>query len=48
VLISKENECFIPNGGTILAAGDQVLVLADKKDIPTIRLLIESRQDPEK
>ncbi len=48
VLISRGEECFILNGGTILNADDQILVLAHKKDIPAIRSLTESRQNPEK
>jgi cell volume regulation protein A len=43
VLVSKVDECFTPNGGTILDAGDQLLLLADKEDIAKIRKLVESK-----
>jgi cell volume regulation protein A len=43
VLVSKADECFTPNGGTILEAGDQLLMLADKDSMAKIRTLLESK-----
>jgi cell volume regulation protein A len=43
VLVSKMEECFTPNGGTVLGAGDKLLLLADKDDLPKIRTLVESK-----
>jgi potassium/hydrogen antiporter len=43
VLVSKADECVTPNGGTILEAGDQLLLLADKDGTAKIRTLVESK-----
>ncbi len=37
VLISRDNEFIVPSGGTILEAGDKLLVLADKAALAHIR-----------
>ncbi len=42
VLVSKADQCFTPNGGTILEVGDQLLLLAHKDDLPKIQTLVES------
>jgi cell volume regulation protein A len=40
ILVSKAERCLIPSGGTVLEPGDQLLIFADKKDIPQVRSLI--------
>lgn len=40
ILVSKAERCLIPSGGTVLDPGDQLLIFADKKDIPQVRSLI--------
>ncbi len=44
LLVSRVGECLIPGGGTVLEAGDQLLIMADRKDIPKIHSLVESKQ----
>lgn len=38
VLVSRDNEFIVPSGGTILEAGDKLLVLADKEVLAQVRL----------
>jgi cell volume regulation protein A len=47
LLVSRVGECFIPGGGTVLEAGDQVLIMADRKDIARVHSLIESAKAAE-
>jgi cell volume regulation protein A len=37
VLLSRGGEFLIPSGGTVLAPGDTLLVLADKAELPAVR-----------
>jgi len=41
VLLSRGDEYLVPRGGTVLRAGDGVLVLADKADLPELRSLLD-------
>lgn len=41
VLISRPEECFSPDGGTVLEKGDQVVLLAGREDISKIRKILE-------
>jgi cell volume regulation protein A len=41
VLISRGDNYIVPRGGTVLMAGDEVLVLAEQSDIATVRALLE-------
>jgi cell volume regulation protein A len=42
VLLSRGGEFLIPSGGTVLAPGDTLLVLADKAELPAVRALLEA------
>ena len=42
-LIKRDDEFFVPGGGTELRAGDRLLVLADKKTFEKVRSIIEVR-----
>lgn len=39
LLIGRDGENLVPNGGTVLEAGDRLLVLAEKEAIPAVRSL---------
>jgi len=41
VLLNRGDEYLVPRGATVLQTGDGVLVLADKKDLPELRTLID-------
>ncbi|NLX11743.1 MAG: potassium/proton antiporter [Chloroflexi bacterium] len=41
VLVSRDEQFIIPNGATMLRPGDNVLVLADKADLATLRAAFE-------
>jgi len=40
VYIKRDDEYFIPHGNSVITAGDQLFVLADKKALDTLRKLI--------
>jgi cell volume regulation protein A len=42
VLVARGEDFIAPNGGTVLNAGDTMLVLMEKGDIPAVRALFES------
>jgi potassium/hydrogen antiporter len=42
VLLSRNGEFLIPGGGTVLAAGDRLLVLAETRELAAVRALIEA------
>jgi cell volume regulation protein A len=42
VLVNRDNEFLVPNGGTVLQSGDHVLVLANKADLAQTREIIET------
>ncbi len=44
VLINRNNESIVPSGGTILEAGDILLVLAHKDDMARVRFTLVARQ----
>lgn len=44
VLISRNGSFVLPRGGTILQAGDRLLVLADKAGLARVRSIVESEQ----
>jgi cell volume regulation protein A len=41
VLISRNDECFAPGGGTVLAGNDSVLLFGESADMPRIRSILE-------
>lgn len=41
VSIIRGEEDVVPNGGTVLAAGDRMLVLAERESLPAIRELVQ-------
>ncbi|HWP43448.1 MAG TPA: potassium/proton antiporter [Blastocatellia bacterium] len=45
VLINRGNEFLIPSGGTVLEAGDTLLVLADRASLGRARSIIEAPPD---
>jgi cell volume regulation protein A len=46
VLISRDNNFLVPSGGTVLMAGDTVLVLVNKGNLGAVRAIL-SKQQPE-
>jgi cell volume regulation protein A len=44
VLLSRHEEFLVPNGGTVLEAGDTLLVLVDKGKLTEVRTLLEAVQ----
>jgi cell volume regulation protein A len=44
VLLSRHEEFLVPNGGTVLEAGDTLLVLVDKGKLAEVRTLLEAVQ----
>jgi cell volume regulation protein A len=46
VLVSRAGECFVPGGGTVLEEEDTLLLLADKKEMESIRQILECRAKP--
>jgi cell volume regulation protein A len=42
VLLSRNGEFMVPNGGTVLEMGDSLLVLADKSTLPAVRSALQS------
>jgi cell volume regulation protein A len=47
VLLSRNGEFLVPSGGTILQAGDKLLVLADTAEIPSVRAIFQVRTHDE-
>lgn len=43
-LIGRDNEFIVPNGGTVLQAGDKLLVLAGKDELATLRSIVEQSE----
>jgi len=43
VLIHRNDDTIIPNGGTVLAAGDRILVLADHAALREVQARVEQR-----
>jgi cell volume regulation protein A len=43
LLINRNNEFIVPRGGTILQAGDRLLVLADKEALARIQAIVGAR-----
>jgi len=46
ILVAREEEIFVPNGGTLLREGDKVLVAAEKDDI--LPLIEKGKASPNK
>jgi cell volume regulation protein A len=44
VLLNRNDDFIVPRGGTLLEAGDKLLVLSDKRALPEIRSIVESRE----
>ena len=44
LLINRNNEFIVPRGGTILQAGDSLLVLADKEALARIQAIVGARR----
>jgi cell volume regulation protein A len=42
VLIGRSNDFFVPRGGTVLEAGDVLLLLADQKSLADVRSIVGS------
>jgi cell volume regulation protein A len=42
VLIGRDDEFIVPNGGTVIEMGDRLLVLAGEEDLATTRSIVES------
>ena len=42
ILLNRNDDFIVPRGGTVLEAGDKLLVLSDKHALPEVRSLIES------
>ena len=42
VLIGRNNEFIVPNGGTVIEPGDRLLMLADEVDLGKTRSIVES------
>jgi potassium/hydrogen antiporter len=42
VLLNRNDDFIVPRGGTVLEAGDKLLVLSDKYALPEVRSIIES------
>lgn len=43
VLIKRDDEFFVPGGGTVLREGDNLLVLADKDTFRKVSSIIETQ-----
>jgi cell volume regulation protein A len=41
VLISRNGECFAPDGGTVLTGNDAVLLFGERANMPKIRSILE-------
>ncbi len=46
VLINRHDDYIVPSGGTVLAEGDTVLVLADKESLARARFILQSPRPP--
>jgi potassium/hydrogen antiporter len=46
VLVNKKDKFVIPSGGTILEAGDRMMVLADQESIEVVRSIFSSSEPP--
>ena len=46
VLVNRGGDYIVPSGGTVLAEGDTVLVLADKESLARARSILQSPQPP--
>lgn len=44
VLINRDNDFIVPSGGTIIQAGDTLLVLADNKSLDIVRTIVDSKK----
>jgi len=47
VLIGREDELVVPNGGTVIQAGDTLLVMADKRTLAEVRAIVGSPHQTE-
>ncbi len=47
VLVNRADEFLVPSGGTVLEAGDKLLVLTDKGELSSIRAQLEAEQLPD-
>jgi Trk K+ transport system NAD-binding subunit len=47
VLVSRGEEFLVPSGGTVLEAGDKLLVLAEKSELADIRALFKAPLAPD-
>lgn len=41
VLLKRGNEVLIPDGGTVVEAGDELVILADERALPAVRKIVE-------
>jgi potassium/hydrogen antiporter len=48
VLVSRDEETFVPQGATVLRPGDTALVLADPESLTRTREIIEGDRDPKR
>lgn len=47
MLIARDDELVLPNGGTLIAAGDTLLLMADKKTRAEVRAIVGSLHQTE-
>ncbi len=47
MLIGREDQLVLPNGGTVIEAFDTLLVLADKRTRATVRAIVGSPDETE-
>jgi cell volume regulation protein A len=47
VLVNRDDEFLVPSGGTVLEAGDRLLVLADQGKLSGVRAKLEAAQPPD-
>jgi len=45
VLISQNEEFIVPSGGTVIHAGDVVLALVNKRNLPEVRAIFSKRSE---
>jgi cell volume regulation protein A len=46
ILIGRDGRCFVPSGGTVLEAGDTLLVFTDQASVVKLRAILDARRRP--
>ncbi len=46
ILIARNGQCFVPSGGTVLEAGDTLLVFTDQASVIKLRAILDARRQP--